>query len=276
MDALLARDAHSALARVRELERTGPDHPSLPALATLARTLAAWHAPASDVSAIAHEAERLENEVGPAARSALGAEAQPFVNRFYSELATAATGLTYDREHPTAHRAWLCLQCKDFAASEEAALSIPNWNDTPDALHWLTVARYRLRGLESARASLFSLAWCEPQRVSVLIAELGDELLERDWRAFELACDWDDVSEDELPAWFPAWYLLEHPAVGDELAAISFPAGSASTAASLLLHLFTLERQGNSRTLIAQRERLRNLNQGFFMLYMRRRAVQHR
>jgi len=70
--------------------------------------------------------------------------------------------------------------------------------------------------------------------------------------------------------------VLEHPSVGHELADMTFPAGPAPAAVRLLLHLFTLERQGYSKDLIAQRERLRNLNQGLFTLYMLRRAVQHR
>jgi len=273
--ALRSRDTQSALEYLRELERTGPDHPSLPALATLTGALARWQVRSGDISAIADAVTRLQNEIGPAAESALGAEARAFLNGFYRELAAAAIGLGYDPDNPTAHRAWLSLRCDELAVSEEAALSIPNWEATPDALRWLTVARHRLRGLEAARASLFWLAWCQPQSVGALIAELGDELLERDWRAFGLACDWDEVPEHELPAWFPAWYVLEHPAVCNQLADMTFPDGAAPAAVSLLLRLFALERQGNTKALIAQRERLRDLNQTLFGLYMRRRAVQH-
>ena len=271
--ALLSRNTPNALECLRELERANPDHPSLPALAALTRALARWQVREGDVLAIADAVARLQSEVEPAVGSALGAEARPFLNRFYRELAAAATGLAYDREHPTTHRAWLCLHADEFAESEQAALSIPNWKEIPEVLHWLTVARHRLHGLEAARTSLFWLAWREPQRVPDVIAELGDELLDRDWRAFELACDWDDMPEHELPAWFPAWYVLEHPAVGNELADAPFPDGAAPAAVSLLLRLFALERQGNSKTLIAQRERLRNLDKRFFALYMLRRAV---
>jgi alkylhydroperoxidase family enzyme len=49
-----------------------------------------------------------------------------------------------------------------FTDAEQAALAIPEWNAIPDALHWLTVARYRLGGVDTARATLFGLAWRLP------------------------------------------------------------------------------------------------------------------
>jgi hypothetical protein len=75
----------------------------------------------------------------------------------------------------------------------------------------LTVARYRRHGLAAARPTLFALAWHAPQRLAAVRAELADELLEREWHAFERACEWGSVAEAELPAWFPAWFLVEHP-----------------------------------------------------------------
>jgi hypothetical protein len=104
---------------------------------------------------------------------------------------------------------------------------------------------------------------------------LGDELLDADWRAFECACEWESIEETELPAWFPAWYQLEHPVVGKELGDAAFPDTPAANAARLLAELVELERQGNQRRLVGQRERLRRLNPEFFSLYMARRAVQY-
>jgi hypothetical protein len=186
-----------------------------------------------------------------------------------------ARGLAYEVTRPMAHRAWLCLRCGEWADAEEAAYAIPRANQTSDALHWLCVARYRQRGLGAARSALFVLAWHVPQRLASTLVELGDESLNRDWQAFERACEWETLEEDQLPAWFPAWYVLEHPAVGKELDNVEFPDSPPAHAARLLLYILDLERHGNWRTLTVQREQLRVLNPDLFALYMRRRTVQY-
>ena len=166
----------------------------------------------------------------------------------------------------------MAVRCDEPAAAEEAAQAIPRANQTPDALH--CVARYRQRGLPAARSSLFTLAWLEPQRLASTLVELGDALLDRDWQTFERACEWESVDEAQLPAWFPAWYLLEHPAVGKELNGVEFPDSPPANAARLLLHILELERHGDWRRLRLQRMQLRGLNPELFSLYMARREVQ--
>ena len=205
----------------------------------------------------------------------LGSAAPAFVEGLFRDLAEAARGVAYEPAHATAHRAGLCLRSGEWAGAEEAASSIPESARNPDALHWLSVARYRRHGLAAARASLFALAWHAPRRLASVLAELGDELLEREWWAFERACEWESVEENELPAWFPAWYLLEHPVVGKELSGTAFPDTPAADAARLLAQLIELERQGNQPRLVGARERLRRLNRELFALYMARRAVQY-
>jgi hypothetical protein len=140
----------------------------------------------------------------------------------------------------------------------------------------LTVARYRRHGLAAARPTLFALAWHAPQRLAAVRAELADELLEREWHAFERACEWGSVAEAELPAWFPAWFLVEHPVAEKELGDIAFPDSPPASAARLLVALFALERRGDQRRLAGERERLRRLNPELFALYMAHREVRYR
>ena len=275
IDAVATRDAARAAASVNKLRREAPDSSSLPALETLAGALAAWRRPATDAAAIVRAVEWLDEEILPAAGRALGSLAQAFVGAFFHELADAARGLAYEPARPAAHRAWLCLRCGEWADAEEAAHAIPGSAENPDALHWLCVARYRQGGLIAARTSLFALAWRAPGRVAPTLAELGDELLDRDWRAFERACEWESVEDAGLPAWFPAWYLLEHPVVGNDMDAADFPDSPPAAAARLLLHLVAMEKRGDWRKLAVQRERLRCLNPDLFALYMARRAVQY-
>ena len=152
----------------------------------------------------------------------LGDAAPAFVAEFFREMAQDARGVAYEPAHAQAHRAALCLRCGEWVEAEEAALAIPGATRHADPLHWLTVARYRRHGLAAARPTLFALAWHAPHRLAAARAELADELLEREWRAFERACEWESVAEAELPAWFPAWFLVEHPVAGRELADIAF------------------------------------------------------
>jgi hypothetical protein len=273
--ALSARDASGAAAALERLEREGPDHPALPALRVLAGGLAGWCKPGADPQAIARAVRWVDDELAPAARQVLGAAAPTFVAGFFSELAEAARGVVYEPAHAAAHRAGLCLRCGEWAEAEEAARAIPGMARNPDALQWLSVARYRRDGLAAARPSLFALAWHAPERLAAVRAELADELLEREWAAFERACEWASVADAELPAWFPAWLLLEHPVVGKELNDAACPDLPAANAARLLVALFDLERQGNQRRLIGERERLRRLNPELFALYMARRTVRH-
>ena len=275
VDALSARDAARAPASLDRLRREGPDHPALPALETLASALAGWRKPDTDPAAIIRAVQWLDNEIAPAAGRALGPAAQAFVGGFFRDLAGAARALPYEPARATAHRAWLCLRCGEWEEAEEAARAIPGATRNPDALHWLCVARYRRYGLAAARSSLFALAWHAPQRLPSILAELDDELLDRDWQAFDRASEWESVQESERPAWFPAWYLLAYPVVGKELSDAASPDTPPADAARLLVELAELERQGNQRKLVGQRERLRRLSPDLFSLYMARRAVQY-
>lgn len=273
--ALLACDVVLASTCLDDARRQGHEHPELPALAKLTQALSEWRAPARDAPAIAEAVIRLDTEMLPAAASALGAQACRFIAHFFAELGQTAQGLAYVPAYPEAHCAALCLRAGDAEAAEQAAMTIPGWVELPDALYWVTIARHRLRGLEAARVTLFAFAWRDPRRMEQLLAQLEDEVLERDWRAFETASDWESISELSLPAWFPAWYVMEHPAVASSLDPARFPDADPAEAARLLVHLLELEKQGNSRALVASRERLRRLNAEFFELYMARRKVRY-
>jgi hypothetical protein len=274
--ALAARDAARASLALEQLRSEAPDHPALPALRISARGLAEWRRPGADPRAILAAVRWLDDELAPAARQVLGDAAPAFVAGFFRELAQDARGVGYDPAHAQAHRAALCLRCGEWADAEEAALVIPGATRRSDPLEWLTIARHRLRGLAAARPTLFALAWHAPQRLAAVRAALADELLEREWQAFERASEWESVPEAELAAWFPAWFLVEHPVAGREVGDIAFPDSPPAGAARLLVGLFALERRGDQRRIAGERERLRRLNPELFAVYMARREVQYR
>jgi hypothetical protein len=105
---------------------------------------------------------------------------------------------------------------------------------------------------------------------------LRDELLDRDWQHFSVASEWTSVPEADLPAWFPAWYLIEHPAASEELDFFDAPIKPPAEAARLLKHIFGLEGHGDWRKLAHERAKLRALNAELFAIYMARRTVNHR
>lgn len=269
--ALAARDAARAGAALERLQREAPDHPALTALRTAVRGLAEWRRPDADPQAILVAVRWLDDELAPAARQVLGDVAPAFVAEFFREMAQNARGVAYEPAYAQAHRAALCLRCGEWAEAEEAATAIPGATRRSDPLQWLTIARHRLHGLAAARPTLFALAWHAPHRLGAIRAALADELLERECQAFERACEWESVAETELPAWFPAWFLVEHPVAAKELGDIAFPDSPPASAARLLIALFALERRGDQRRLAGERERLRRLNPELFALYMARR-----
>jgi hypothetical protein len=275
MRAIGERDGRRAMRCVSELRAEACDYPTLPSLEILAAALLEWPRPPGDATRILSTVALLEDVIAPAARDAFGGNTDDVLAPLFRELAEASKDLPYDPSHGKAHRAWLSLRCGDWEQAEEAALAIPDATGIPDALHWLTVARHRQRGLAAARPTLFALAWRGPARLPDLIEALDDEVLERDYERFNGACEWANTSGDPLAAWFPAWYVLEHPAAAGELDADEDENVPAVQAARLVARILELERQGDWKRLVTLRDQLRLLNADLFALYMARREVSH-
>jgi hypothetical protein len=274
--ALLARDEVSAAAALAELAADDPQADALPLLERLILALAAVRAPPTDAPGIGAMADRIDREAAPAAQRLLGPTADDFIGGLFAELAEVAAELAFDPDWPQAHRAALYLRCGRWAEAEAAARSIPAPTSGADSLYWLTVATYRQRGLEAARPLLFALAWRAPQRIPATLRELSDPSLDCDWRRFAAASAWESVADADLPAWFPAWYLVEHPMAGADLDFIEAPESPPAEAARLLRHIAGLERRGDWRAQAAQRDKLRALNAELFALYMAQRSVARR
>ena len=154
---------------------------------------------------------------------------------------------------------------------------LPNWERNADALLWIATARYRIDGLDTCLAPLMRLALLAPERLSVALAEIDESLLQRDWNAFHLTCDWLDPNDATADAWFPAWYLVEHPGVRlgvDDTA--SLPATQAAQTLTAIARLLKVEKRGYSAALVSSRRRLRDLNPEMFAFYMARRDVHRR
>jgi hypothetical protein len=277
INALLAREAAQASACLGRLGAEVPDYEALNALTILSRALADWPLPSISPTQIADVVGRLEGEVSPATLAAMGSKAADFMRPFWRDLAHAARLHAYDAAFPQSFCAGLYLRCGDVRAAARTAESIPDWERNADALHWLAVARYRIDGLDTCLAPLMRLALVAPQRLSIALAEIDDPLLQRDWKAFHLACDWLDPNEVTADAWFSAWYLVEHPGIRIGIEdATSLPATQAAQTFIAIERVLELEKHGYSAALISSRRRLRDWDPEVFAFYMARRDVHHR
>ena len=277
INALLAREPAQASACLGRLGAEVPDYGPLSALETLSRALSEWPLRSTSPAEIAAGIGRLEGAVHPAALAVMGSKAADFMRPFWHDLAHAARSHAYDAAFPQSFCAGLYLRCGDVRAAAMAAGSIPDWERNADALRWLAVARYCIDGLDSCLAPLMRLALLAPQQLSRALTEIDDPLLHRDWSAFHVACDWLVPDDETANAWFPAWYLVEHPGVRiGAHDAMSLPATRATQTFVAIARLLELEKGGYSPTLISSRCRLRDLDPEMFACYMARRDVDHR
>jgi hypothetical protein len=245
-------------------------------LRCLLRELLESPLPAAAASEVAAAAERLEREVEPAARNALGMRAADFMRLRWSELAQAAGANSYEAHLPQVHHAALYLRADRPDAAAEAATTIADWESNADALTWRALGCCRAGQLAESTRAVMRLALVAPARLTHTLDRIGDAKLARDFAAFEAQCDWL-ASEDETAAgWFPAWYLIEYPGAELGLERGSVPDTPSARAAGQLTRLLALERRGYSPELVSARRDLQALAPGLFELYMARRQVAHR
>jgi hypothetical protein len=259
IDALIARDAAQAVVALEELRKEAPDHPHLSAFGLLRDFLrdGEW-----DALPVAHAVRRAETELIPAC-AALGGRAEEFLCHFWRRLVQRATA-PYDPACPDAHAAALWLRAGDYEKADAAAGEVPGSDQLPEVLRWRCVAKHRLGGLDAALPFVMRLAWNAPERMSAMVAELGDPLLIRAWREFGTALG------DLDAAWFPAWFLHEHPGT---LLPADAPQSAPAAAAGAVARLLDLEKRGHSTALVNLRGQLRALGETFYGFYMARRSV---
>jgi hypothetical protein len=273
--ALLARDSARAGEAFATLAHEDAAYPGLPLFATLIRSLADWQVAPRDCQAIDARLAEIDRVIAPTARRMLGERAAGFVGAFVRDMAVAAGGHEFDPLHPGAHPAALWLRCAEYERAEAAAAALRQNRPDPAVLRWLSVSRNKLRGLAAARPTFFALCLHAPGQADALRMELGDTLLDRDWTVFSKdTAEWT-VAAAELPRWFPAWYVLRHGAAARDFEEFEFSAHAPAQAVQLLLRILPLERARDLRPLAALRERLRDLHQEFFELYMVDRTVKH-
>ncbi len=273
LDALLRRDVAAAGLALQALRALDPHHPALPALDTLTNALALEHDTAvwTDATPALQAVQQIEHQVAPAARAQLGvADAKPWLAPVWRALALRAAALPLTTAQPEAHAAPLWLRAGDGPSAEAAVQAIASWRRIPAPLGWMAEARCRSQGLDSAWPLLVELAWLAAPRLAAVAGAIADPLLARLLRRFDDQFDpGADIDPSQRLAWWPAWLLVDQPALLPQLRLAQTGQDSAPERSfRLLAELLGLERQGRHAELVAGRKRLRDQQPALFAAYM--------
>jgi hypothetical protein len=270
--AVLQGDALAASLAWDTLRRDSPQDDALAPLQVLvasieAHTTVPFHSHV--VLAVARHV--LLQSIAPAAQRTMGAvDAAVWLRARWQELAQRAARLPYQAAHSEDHVAPLWLRAANWQAAADAVAGIASWRRIPAPLAWMLEARLRLLGLQASWPLLAELAWLAPDRLDGVARAVAEPLLQA--LLLKFAEDFDGAGESGELAWFPAWALIEQPALAAALTQAQPSQHSAQEQAMrLLLQLFGLERQGRQRELIEHRKRLRELHGALYTAYMARR-----
>jgi hypothetical protein len=272
IDSFLERNAARVSERLRLLRAETPGHPLLDPMGTLREALERWPAVTTDAREAAQVVEWFDSEVTAAAATCLGASASTFMRSLWRDLAGSVSAHAYNPAYPQAHCTYCYLRAGDAPAALQAVAAIRGRDLDPIVLQWVTLARHRMLGSHAWRVPLFTLALTTPQRLPATLSALADPSLQGDWERFWLDCAWLDPRETTAGSWFPAWYLIEHPATRiDEPVAVGDPDAPPVRAFETMRLLLTLEPSGYDAALISARPELRRIDASLFRRYMSRR-----
>ena len=272
IDSLLERNMAGVTERLQVLRTEAGGHPALQSLEILTGALERWPVPATAAAHSARLIGWLDSEVERAAGRVLGTSAQDFMRPFWRELAQALAGQPYDRTLPRAHSAYCYLRAGEARAALETLSAIESHDPgDPFLLQWETVARYRAFGWRAARGSFFTLALRAPAQLIEALTEMRDSALLADWERFWLECAWLEPRDVIGASWFPAWYLIEHPATRlEEPLTLGDLDSSPARAFQVIRRLQALDPFGHGVALIAARADLQRIDQQMFRHYMSR------
>lgn len=266
--ALEQRDGAAAQRAVWALVAACPKDPRRAPFECLADHLAATpETPLAAPSEVAAERQRLEAEIQPAAQVALDAAAARWMAQAWQALARRSGPVPFSPAHADDHAAALWLRGGAWSEAAEAAERVDSWRRIPAPLAWHLEALCRMGRLEAAWPLLAELAWMAPARLSVVMARLHDPLLQRLNKQFATRFEGQGTADDL--AWFPAWLLVDQPALAAHLGPAQPGQHTApERAMRLMLELLGLERQGRHAELLQRRRALKDLHGPLYAAYM--------
>ncbi|MGH8220579.1 MAG: hypothetical protein ACREUT_18750 [Steroidobacteraceae bacterium] len=208
--ALAAANAPEAARLLDALYAKAPNHPDLPAFGRLLESLERLRRPVAD----ARELLAFITAVTSSARRLLGARARDLLVPLWRHLAAAVGTLPYSPREPMLHASHAWSQAQAWEEVRASVLSEPEWwRHGPLGLKLVESSlrgRRRIEGL----SAWFQLCWRAPGEAAEAIEKLKWSDVYALWQRFL------DSDDDAQPAEeFPAWLLLQEPALARQLPA---------------------------------------------------------
>ena len=270
--AVLQGDAVASRLAWDTLRHTNPQDDSLASLGVLVTAVAnRTLMPLASHEALSGQRHALHQTLAPAAQRTMGAvDAAAWLRVRWQELAQRAARLPYQPERPEDHAAPLWLCAAEWQAAADAVAGIASWRRIPLPLAWMLQARLHLLGLQASWPLLAELAWLAPERLDAVARAVRDPMLQSPLLKFEQGFEGEGDTSDL--AWFPAWMLIQQPALAPTLTqAQASQHRPPEQAMRLLLVLLGLERQGRPNELIEHRKALRWLHASVYASYLAKR-----
>lgn len=208
--ALAAADATEATRQLDALYAKQPNHPDLPAFDRLLESLERFRRPVVD----ARELLGFIARITPSARRLLGARARDLLVPLWRHLAEAVRAVPYSPQEPMLHASHAWSQAQAWEEVRASVLAEPEWwRHAPLGLKLVESGLQRRRRAE-ALSAWFQLCWQTPGEVGAVVEKLAYSDVHSLWQRFL------DAEEDILDAQdFPAWLLLDEPALVRQLPA---------------------------------------------------------
>jgi hypothetical protein len=255
--ALSTRNLPDAQRQLDQLYAQAPTHADLAAFDQL-------------LAALSHLGHPVENprdesafllEVTPTARRLLGAQSRDLLSPLWVQLASALAETPFNPEEPNLHRSFAFSQAQDWAAVSDCIQRELNWQScAPLCLRIVESAFQRRRRIE-ALAAWCQACWRDPAGASEAVTRLRQPELTSLWNRFQ-------DEEDPLPeAAFPAWLLIQEPALVLQLAEDLPPADTAAEQNYRTVHrCLAARRARRQEEELKQRKILQTTNPALFQL----------
>ncbi len=268
--ALAAWDTGEAARRLDCLYAKEPNHPDLPAFDRLLEALRRPGRPIADCR------EELESVAGivPDAWRLLGAHARDVLVPLWRNLAEALRSTPYSPETQMLHASYAWSEAQAWDEVRASVLGEAQWwRHVPLAVRVIESSLRRRRRTE-ALSAWFQLCWQAPDRVPETLAALKFPDLHSPWQRFLEADEESLAAAGGQPALtaadFPAWLLLDEPALADRLPAALPIGGSAGEEHYRLAHRWIAARKaGRAPEEMALRKALRERQPALFRQLLR-------
>lgn len=241
--ALLSWDTGEAARRLDCLYAKEPNHPDLPAFDRLLEALRHPGRPIADC----REELQLIAGIAPDAWRLLGARARDLLVPLWRNLAQALRSTRYSAEAPMLHASYAWSEAQAWDEVRASVLAEPQWwRHVPLAVRVIESSLRRRRRTEALYA-WFQLCWQAPDLAPEALGALKLPDLHAPWQRFlEADEEWLAAAGGQpalTAADFPAWLLLDEPALADRMPAAPPVGGSAEEEHYRLAHRWIAARK---------------------------------